>query len=214
MSGKIGYSFGAFEFRTRPSDFGPMGGKVRLMAERGETHLIHMDVAETMVTATPSYSKEMYRISCMVFGPVGVSVWDRDYKMRKPIASYDISLMSMRDMYNLVMNSKNASLSDYTAVKWWFVEMERTLHLEDFEEYAKRILSMSGRLDVPAWTFILKHERNSVVLYVRTFFLDTFKSGKDILNYVRMVNWAGIEGKIKNDMYNRVSKAKRVYGRV
>ena len=179
-------SRGALEFRTKPSEFRDLGGKYRLMAEQNRLHTLFVGSDETMVASNEGYDEEMYRISCRVFGALGSSVWQRDYALKKPIVLRDITLTHMKWVYDEVGN-----MDSYTAVKWWHSGMG-TYDILDFVEYAKRIFTHSCRNDVPAWTFALQAERYDVVLYVRTAFLESFKRGLDILNFLRMIE------KVKN----------------
>jgi len=179
-------SRGVQEFRTKPSDFRDLGGRYRLAAEQGRTYLLCTDATETMVATTAGYDRELYNISCRVFGPIGCCVWQKEYELKRPIEEKDITIRHMKNMYGRV------DTRDYTPVKWWYEDSMVDLNLDDYQEYARRIFKKSQRKDVPAWTFVLKEESTGsrepqMVLYVRTAFLETFKSGLDIINYVNLV---------------------------
>ncbi len=174
-------SRGILEFCTKPSDFRDLGGKYRLMAEKKQMHTLYVGTDETMVASNAGFDEELYNISCREFGALGSNIWQRDYALKKPIVLRDLTLTHMRWVYDEV-----GKMNDYTAVKWWHSGMG-TYDILDFTEYAKRIFTHSCRNDVPAWTFALQAERYDVVLYVRTAFLESFKRGLDILNFLRMV---------------------------
>lgn len=178
-------SNGAMEFRTPPSDFGRIGGEIRLLNEQGRIHELPMNISETMVATNAGYTEEMYRTSCRIFGGLGVRVWDGDYYLRRQIEPYDITINKMKDMYRYM----SGHLEDYTLVKKWDYYMHGSLDEKDFESYARRILENSGREEVAAWTFLYNHDKSKreATLYVRTVFLEWTPNGRDILNYLYMV---------------------------
>ena len=181
-------SRGVFEFKTKPSDFGRIGGEIRLMAEQGRTHLLPLDTKETMVATNAGYSQELYDISCKVFGPIGGNIWQKDYEIKRPIIAKDLTATFLMDMYEKCV-SYGVSISDYTAVKWWQAGDSCRSRPEpsEYARYARDIMLSSERQDTLAWTFLIANEKRSVKLYVRTAFLENCNIGRTLLHYLYML---------------------------
>ena len=188
-------SRGAFEFRTPPSDFGRMGSKVRQLVESGHTPSLCRDVLEVMTATNAGYTEEMYKTSCRIFGDISASVWDGYYQLHKDITDLDLTLAKMSDMYRVAKRAK-VDMEAYVAVAI------RKFEYDGIVDYAKRIYQFSGCVSVQAWTFLL--DEDGKVLYVRRFFLQQFRTGRDILNVLM------IQERVR-EMRKRQTKKTNVY---
>ena len=182
-------SRGVFEFKTKPSDFGRIGGEIRLMAEQGRTHLLPLDTKETMVATNAGYSQELYDISRRVFGPIGSTMWQQDYHLKRAVGVRELTAAFLKDMFDKC-KSDDVSMKDYTAVKWWQQGNGYRPDATEFAKYAQYLMTVSERHDVPAWTFLIVDVRSHIRLYVRTAFLESFGTGRDLLNYIYMLEKA------------------------
>ena len=184
-------SRGIYEFATKPTGFGKLASKIRLLNEQGRINELHMDTDVTMVCARGGeYSEELYKISCRVFGPIGSSVWDRDYALKRDIELSDIKIPFMKQMYERVVDY-GVDMSDYISLQM------KTDTIIDTIDYVKRVFESSGRQSVPAWTFLVREDYGRYTIFMRKAFLELFKTGRDILNYARSLRRAEQEKELE-----------------
>lgn len=205
----IKMSHGALEFRTKPSHFGKMGGKIRLLAEKKQCHTLYIGIEETMVASSGHYSQELFNISCRVFDSPCVEIKEYQYNLDKVVDYRHMTNTLMQEMYKEVI-IHYGSLDGYAMVKgravadWYYTV--------DCEEYARRLMMRAGRQTVPADTFLMMRQGAQCFMYVRTAFLESFRVGREVLNYVWLVERLKGRCNVRNRLEHRLNEYIRYYG--
>ena len=178
---RVGYSKGLSAFRTRPTRLYDKGSEYRTYAERGREDLIaaQMNVRATMVATNGSYSEDMFRTSCRIWGGLGsYAVWQKNNRLLRSVESDGITLSTMRDVF---YNTRDLTEA-YIPVRWWSRDRCYLCDVSEARIFALHLLEVSGRISIPMRTFALQEDKNGWVLYARRSFLEMFTIGLNIIN--------------------------------
>lgn len=205
----IKVSHGALDFRTKPSHFGAMGGKIRLLAEKKQCHTLYIGIEETMTASLGSYSQELFDISRRVFDEPYIEIIEPKFLLDKLFDYKHVTNDNMREMFKEVI-THYGTLDGYTMVKGR--ELADWYYTIDCEEYARRLMIRANRQKVPADTFLLERQGGMCMLYVRTAFLESFPVGREVLNYTWLVERMKGRRKEKNNLEKRLNEYIKNYG--
>ena len=187
---RIGKSLGLYAFRTKPSDLLEKAGEYRQYAERERYDLIErqMNTDATMVAMSGGFDEAWY----MKWAPAVYSnnnhirkaVWSPDYWMIKECAFPYSTYRKLMQVWDKIEHDHQEY--KYIPIRW----TNGLLTESDVKGYPQIVLQRAGRIYAPLYYFALRYVETSysrrLVLYAKVDFLDTFKSGQDMINYYRM----------------------------
>lgn len=188
---RIGKSLGLYAFRTKPSDLLEKAGEYRQYAERGRYDLIErqMNTDATMVAMSGGFDEAWY----MKWAPAVYSnnnhirkaVWSPDYWMIKETSYFKgATQRKLFDVWDKIERDRQEH--KYIPIRWTTGGVSQ----DDVASFPMVVLARAERLSVPLYYFAMRivgdRWTSRMVLYAKVDFLDTFKSGQDMINYYRM----------------------------
>lgn len=185
---------GVYSFRTPPSDYLNLAPLYRNLVERGRTDLVERTIRSdvTMVTAMESsFDEESYmEWAPKIYKHRTVARWNPDFWMMRESDFYARRKQDVEDMVRMYENICNEKSVKYIPVRW----TNGCLSEDDVKLFPRHLLDRAERASVPLYYFALRRVtdmssyRTRLVLYVKQDFLETFKTGQDLINYYRMAS--------------------------
>lgn len=188
---RVGKSLGLRAFQTKPSDLLEKANEYRQHAECGRYDLIASTIKTdaTMVTAQgSSFDPKWY----MSWAPAlynrhsntNKAVWSPDYWMLHEV-SYEhqsmLNYLKMEQVYEEVCK-KHKQQDMYVPIRWTTSQLSES----EIKNYLYYLICISGRKTVPLYYYAIRREKNRMILYAKTSWLETFKTGQDLVNIYRM----------------------------